>query len=147
MTTTETPLSPYIGTRQPKILAVDDEPLNLKLLENLLMSWHCEVRTAARGAEALAVAKSFEPDAILLDVRMPEQSGLEVCAALQADPRTRRAPVIFLTAAKTDEDMVQGFENGARAYLTKPIDFMELATTLGEWLRARYADDATTRAR
>ncbi len=139
-----TPLAPYIGERVPKILAVDDEESNIRLLKNLLMAWHCDVRTAAKGAEALKIAKTFAPDAILLDVRMPGQSGFEVCAALQADPRTRRIPVIFLTAAKTDEDMVRGLETGARAYLTKPFDFADLAATLGVWLRQKYVDDAAT---
>lgn len=141
--TADSPLSAYIGDRRPKIMAVDDEPLNLKLLENLLMGWGCEVQTATSGAEALAVVRSFAPDAILLDVRMPGQSGLEVCAALRADLKTRNVPVIFLTALKSDEDAVVGLEAGARGYVTKPIDFAELATSLGGWLRQKYADDAT----
>ncbi len=139
--TTDSPLTPYVGGRRPKILAVDDEPLNLKLLENILTGWGCEVRTARSGAEALATVSSFDADTILLDVRMPDQSGLQVCAALREDPRTRRVPVIFLTALKSDEDMVLGLETGARGYITKPIDFAELATSLGGWLRQKYMDD------
>jgi len=126
-------------------LAVDDERLALKLLQARLDSWGCEVRTALNGREALAAAKRFAPDAILLDVSMPGQSGLEICAVLRRDPKTAPIPVIFLTALKSDEAMILAFESGGRAFVTKPIDFDQLAATLGEWLRQKFMDDGMRR--
>ncbi len=112
------------------------------MLAELLTRWGWGVRTAGSGAEALRVVKAFEPDLILLDVMMPEQSGFEVAAALQDDPATRYIPIIFLTAAAADESKVQGFEIGARDYVTKPFNFAELGARLRVRLREKQAEDA-----
>lgn len=138
---TLTPLTSFIGDRSPRILAVDDEPVNLKVLANLLDRWGCTVRTAADGAEALATVRSFDPDIILLDVMMPGQSGFEVCGILQVDPATRHIPVIFLSAAAGTNDKVAGLDAGARDYITKPFHFAELAARLGARLRQKYEED------
>ncbi len=135
-------MTSFIGDRSPRILAVDDEPVNLRVLANLLDRWGCTVRTAADGAEALAAVRTFDPDIILLDVMMPGQSGFEVCGILQADPATRHIPVIFLSAAAGTNDKVAGLDAGARDYITKPFHFAELAARLGARLREKLAEDA-----
>ncbi len=142
----ETPLEPFVSDRSPRILAVDDQPVNLRVLGALLRRWGCTVHAAASGAEALAVVRSFEPDLILLDIMMPGESGFEVCARLQSDPATSHIPIIFLSALTSEESKVKGFDTGARDYVTKPFNADELAARVGTRLREKYAED-TLRAR
>lgn len=130
------------GDRPPRVLAVDDEPANLKLLAELLARWGWTVQTARNGAEALREVKTFAPDLILLDVMMPGQSGFDVAATLQGDPDTQHIPIVFLTALAADESKAQGFEMGARDYVTKPFNFDELGARLRARLREKRAEDA-----
>jgi adenylate cyclase len=103
------------------ILAVDDHPINLLLLQKLLQPLYA-VRTAKSGAEALQAARSTTaPDLILLDVMMPDMSGYEVCRRLKADPATHDIPVIFVTSMSEIESEEQGLALGAVDYLAKPI--------------------------
>lgn len=142
----QTPLAPFVGERSPRLLAVDDDPVNLKMLSTYLVRWGCTVHTASNGADAIAAARSFNPDLILLDIMMPGQSGFEVCELLQADPATRHIPVIFLTAMARSDAKVQGLDVGARDYVTKPFHAGELAARVGSRLQQKYAED-TLRAR
>ncbi len=138
----ETPLTPFVGDRTPRILIVDDEPINLKVLAAHLTRWGCIVREASSGPEVIAAVPGFKPDLILLDVMMPEQSGLEVCQILQADPATRHIPVIFISAAAGEVARAQGMAAGARDYITKPFMAADLAARVGAQLRQRYAEEA-----
>jgi diguanylate cyclase (GGDEF)-like protein len=138
---TETPLVPFIGTRSARILIVDDEPVNLKVLSAHLTRWGCTVHAAAGGADALAVVADFQPDLILLDILMPGMSGFDVCARLQADPATRHIPVVFLTALAREEAKVKGLDAGARDYITKPFMVPELAARVGAALRDKFLED------
>ncbi|MDR7555311.1 MAG: response regulator [Armatimonadota bacterium] len=137
----ETPLAPFIGDRVPRILVVDDHPANLAVLAGHLERWRCTVATASTGQDALAAARAFQPDLILLDILMPGMDGLAVCQALQADPTTARIPVIFLTALTDVDTKVRAFDIGAYDYVTKPFDAAELAARVGARLRQRYAED------
>ncbi len=139
--THETPLIPFVGDRTPRILIVDDEPINLKVLAAHLTRWGCMVREASSGAEVIDAVPSFKPDLILLDVMMPEQSGLEVCQILQADPATRPIPVIFISAAAGEVARAQGMAAGARDYITKPFMAADLAARVGAQLRQKYAEE------
>ncbi|MDR7422614.1 MAG: response regulator [Armatimonadota bacterium] len=138
---TETPLAPFIGTRSARILIVDDEPVNLKVLSAHLTRWGCTVHAAASGADALAVVPVFQPDLILLDILMPGMSGLDVCAKLQEDPSTQHIPVVFLTALAREEAKVKGLDAGARDYITKPFMVPELAARVGAALREKFSED------
>lgn len=138
----KTPLAPFVGDRSPRVLVADNQPVNRDVLAAHLTRWGCTVQTAASGAEALDVVKSWHPDVILLDVVMPGPSGFEVSQALQADPATRHIPIIFLTALSDEESKVMGFDTGARDYITKPFNAADLAARLGARLRDRYAEDA-----
>lgn len=107
-------------TRQT-ILVVDDTPENIEVLNGIL-STDYKIRFATSGLKALQIAQSpTPPDLILLDVMMPEMSGHEVCRQLKQDPRTRRIPVIFVTAMGEITDEAYGFELGAVDYITKPV--------------------------
>jgi two-component system sensor histidine kinase/response regulator len=108
------------------IMVVDDEPANLKLLEELLRRKGYAVRAFPRGRLALAAAALRPPDLILLDVTMPELSGYEVCQQLKADAVLSAIPVIFLSALQEAEDKVRGFGSGGVDYISKPYQFDEV---------------------
>jgi adenylate cyclase len=103
------------------ILIVDDTPENVDVLAGILREYY-QIKVAVNGSKALKIAQSDPaPALILLDVMMPEMDGYEVCRQLQDDERTRRIPVIFVTAKSEVEDEAQGFGLGAVDYITKPV--------------------------
>jgi adenylate cyclase len=103
------------------ILIVDDTPENVDVLAGILRAYY-QIKVAVNGPKALKIAQSDPaPALILLDVMMPEMDGYEVCRQLQADARTQRIPVIFVTAKSEVEDEVQGFGLGAVDYIIKPV--------------------------
>lgn len=103
------------------VLIVDDIPENIDILIEPLKDLYT-IRAARNGVDALAIAGSdAPPDLILLDVMMPEMDGYEVCRTLKANVRTRRIPVVFVTALNEIEDEKTGFEVGGVDYITKPI--------------------------
>lgn len=106
---------------KPRILVVDDEPINVKVLVDLLRDDYTLV-VAKDGPQALArCAGPLLPDLILLDVMMPGMDGLEVCRRLRSDPATAHIPVIFISAMGQAHDETGGFDAGASDYITKPI--------------------------
>lgn len=109
-----------------KILVVDDTPASLKLLTGIMKAEGYEVRSAISGELALNAAINNPPDLILLDIRMPEIDGFEVCRRLKASPITKDVPVIFVSAASETDEKVQGFQLGAVDYVTKPYQRDEL---------------------
>lgn len=113
-------------TGKGNILAVDDTPASLKLLTDILMTEGYEVRSAISGELALNAAIIRPPELILLDIRMPEMNGFEVCRRLKAAPETRKVPIIFVSAMSETDEKVQGFELGAVDFVTKPYQREEL---------------------
>ncbi|MBF0378078.1 MAG: diguanylate cyclase [Desulfamplus sp.] len=110
-----------INSIKSSILIVDDEPYNLKILNELLRSDY-STRVATNGERALEIAMSDNPpDLILLDVMMPGIDGYEVCRRLKSVANTQDIPVIFITAKTDEQDEVRGFEAGAVDYVTKPF--------------------------
>jgi len=109
-----------------RILAVDDDPMNLKLVEAALAKDDYEIITAGDGVTALKLAEEFHPDVILLDVMMPEMDGFEVCNQLRKNPSTARTPVMMLTALNSVDERIKGFDAGADDYLPKPFAPSEL---------------------
>ena len=104
------------------ILIVDDIPANLRLLKDLLVNQGFRVRPAASGELALKSAFCTPPELILLDVRMPNMDGYEVCRRLKAASATRDIPVIFISAMGDLQDRLLGFGLGAVDYITKPFE-------------------------
>jgi putative two-component system response regulator len=100
-----------------KILIVDDEEPNLKLLSRCLTCDQYTQYTAENGIKALKLAKTAGPDLVLLDVSMPMMDGYEVCRALKADEATKKIPVIFATAMQKIAGKADGFESGAVDYI------------------------------
>lgn len=108
------------------ILAVDDIPQNLQVLNAYLSPEGFNLAVAQSGVQALKVLEKIQPDVILLDVMMPELDGYQTCEKIQANPAWRHIPVIFLTARVDEEDLLQGFESGGVDYVTKPFQPAEL---------------------
>lgn len=119
----------------PKILVVDDQPINVQLLKRKLEREGMTVATSYSGREALDLVKADKPDLILLDVMMPEMDGIEVCQRLQADKETKAIPVIFITARTSKEGKIEGLGVGAVDYITKPIDLDETLARVQTQLR------------
>jgi len=119
----------------PKILVVDDQPINVQLLKRKLEKEGIEILTAYSGQEALDVVSRNKPDLILLDVMMPDMDGIEVCQRLQADDDARQIPVIFVTARSSKEGKLEGLGVGAVDYITKPIDLDETLARVQTQLR------------
>jgi putative two-component system response regulator len=107
-------------TQQAKILIVDDEPLNLKVLKQVLQDDY-RLSFAKNGMDALELVKKERPGLILLDVMMPGMTGFEVCRQLKSDPDTHTIPVIFVTALADEADESEGFNAGGVDYINKPI--------------------------
>jgi two-component system sensor histidine kinase/response regulator len=108
------------------IMIVDDNPANLKLLEDMLAQQGHEVRSFPRGRLALSAAMNSRPDLILLDINMPEMNGYEVCELLKATAELAEIPVIFLSALNETQDKVKAFRAGAVDYISKPFQFEEV---------------------
>ena len=116
------PSPPHHGN----IMVVDDNPANLKLLEDMLMQQGYEVHSFPRGGLALAEAARNPPDLILLDVNMPEMSGYEVCERLKSSDIVSGIPVIFLSALNETQDKMKAFRSGAADYISKPFQLEEV---------------------
>ena len=128
-------------SRQFRVLVVDDQSAALKVMRTVLSAEGFEVVEAQDALSALRAAYSTHPDAILLDVMMPDVDGLEACRRLR---EMTEVPIIFVTARGTIEDVVRGFSAGADDYLVKPFDSSELLSRLRACLR-RAAERNGTR--
>jgi PAS domain S-box-containing protein len=111
---------------QSNIMVVDDNPDNLKVLEDMLRQEGYEVRSFPRGRLALTAAMRNPPDLILLDINMPEMNGYEVCEHLKSTEEVSGIPVIFLSALDETEDKVKAFRTGAVDYISKPFQCEEI---------------------
>jgi signal transduction histidine kinase len=128
-----------------KILVVDDTPDVVRLLRwNLIRQGH-DVLVAGDGRQALGLAAAHRPDAILLDVMMPELSGIDVCRRLKADPQLQAIPIILLTAKSLDHEVIEGLDAGADDYVTKPFTKEVLAARLRSALRVKHHHDTMLR--
>ncbi len=107
--------------RRPKLLLVDDQPINIQTLYAIFSADH-EVFMATSGVQALKVCSHQHPDLILLDVMMPDMDGHEVCRQLKANPATRDIPVIFVTAHNNPEEESLGLQLGAVDFISKPVN-------------------------
>ena len=111
---------------KPRVLIVDDNPDNLMVAASALSEHGFSLMLARSGAEAIAAADRFMPDAILLDVVMPELNGFETCRRLKNKALCRDIPVIFLTARNEQQDVLEGFKAGGDDFISKPFNREEL---------------------
>lgn len=117
-----------------KVLLVDDSNTVLMMEKMILAKGPFDVVTARDGAEGVAKAKTEQPDAILLDVMMPNMDGLSACAAIRAEPSTAHIPIVMVTTRGEETNIETAFRNGATDYVTKPINGLELLTKLANIL-------------
>lgn len=130
-------MSNIINQTSADILIVDDTLANLQLLANILKEDGYKVRPAINGNLALRAVAQKKPDLILLDIKMPEMDGYQVCQALKENPATHDIPVIFISALSDANDKVRAFSMGGVDYLTKPFQFEEVKARVAIHLQLR----------
>lgn len=124
------------------LLIVDDEPDNFDVIEILLFKEGYHLNYVTNGKDALKLVETSPPDAILLDVMMPELSGIEVCRQIKANPLRQHIPIIMLTALTSKEDLARCFEAGADDFISKPVSGVELRARLRSLLRIKRQYEA-----
>lgn len=129
------PPEPTVPTGKVKILLVDDQPQNLRLLTDVLEEQGYEVLQALNGNVALQAVSLDQPQLILLDIQMPEMDGYTVCQKLKADPSTQDIPVVFVSALDESWDKVKAFSVGGVDYITKPFKVVEVLARVQNQLK------------
>ena len=125
----------------PRILCVDDEPLNLSLLEAMLSPRGFCVVPAVNGPEALEILRTEYIDICLLDVMMPGMDGFEVCRRIKADEERRNIPVVMITSFADQENRIRGIEAGAEDFISKPFDAAEVLARIKMLLHVKALND------
>ena len=116
-----------------KVLVVDDEPNVRRLLRNIL-SKNFDILEAEDGSQAITVAKTQQPNVILMDMMMPKMDGLTACHMIKNDPATKAIPVIMVTATNFELNIKLSEQMGASGYVTKPFSTQELFSKINEVL-------------
>ncbi len=129
------------SNHNPKILVVDDIPVNIQLLQAFLATQNYKTYIARNGEEALQQAETVEPDLILLDVMMPKMNGFETCKLLKKSEKARYTPVIMVTALNELESKIKGIEAGADDFISKPFNKLELLARVKSLLRVKTLHD------
>lgn len=119
-----------------RILIVDDSPSQLLGIKRIVEKLGHETLSAEDGAAGVEVAKAELPDLILMDVVMPNLNGFQATRTIAKDPKTSHIPIILVTTKDQDTDRVWGMRQGAKAYVTKPIDETELTKVIKDYLPA-----------
>ena len=126
---------------EPRILIVDDEEKNIKLLKGILLSQNYKFYEALNGQEAIELVHDISPHLILLDVMMPGISGFEVCQKLKQDEKTRSIPIIMVTALNEKDHRLKAMELGADDFLSKPVDNTEVVVRVKSLIRIKSYHD------
>ena len=116
-----------------KVLIVEDNDLNMKLFNDLLVAHGYGTLQTKDGTEALALARQYRPDLILMDIQLPDISGMEATRRLKADEETRTIPIIAVTAFAMPGDEANIIGSGCDAYLAKPFNVIELLKLVDQW--------------
>jgi len=133
-------INTILSEQKYKILAVDDNENNLKILKMILEKEGYIVDTLTDGTDALNYIKDNRPDLILLDVLMPNVDGYDVCREVKSNETTKRTPIIIISALNQLDDKLRGIELGADEFLTKPINKRELLTRVKTLLKFKHLD-------
>lgn len=129
----------FFSGKVPDILVADDTLDSLRLMSNALSDHGYDVRSVTNGTLALASARADPPDLILLDIKMPDLSGYEVCQQLKQDSLTREIPVIFISALHEPFDKVEAFRVGGVDYITKPFQIEEVLVRIQSQLERYFS--------
>jgi len=125
-----------------KIIIVEDQPDVADLLEEMLSLDEYQMKKIHSSTGALGVIRAEKPDVVLLDIMMPDVSGLEVLRFMRREPNLQKTPVVIVSAKTLPADIRKGFEEGATAYLTKPVDVDTLRKTVAQVIREAEKQDA-----
>ncbi|MFL6587886.1 MAG: response regulator [Luteimonas sp.] len=136
---------PNSANASGRILVVDDQPANLRVVSSLLSRHGYEVQTAPDGAEALAMLEARQPDLLLLDMLMPNMDGFALLAEIKQNPDLLRLPVVFLTVAQDRELLLRAFDAGAVDYVTKPFMPEELLARVNAHVGLKQTRDRLER--
>jgi twitching motility two-component system response regulator PilH len=128
--------NPVNRNRMARILIVDDSPSQLVSLKRIVEKLGHQTITAEDGAAGVEVAKREIPDLILMDVVMPNLNGFQATRTIAKDTKTSHIPIVLVTTKDQETDRVWGMRQGAKAYVTKPVNEGELADTIGKLLPA-----------
>jgi len=126
--------------QRKRILVVEDHPLSLVLLKQLLKAHGYEILGTPEGLQALDLARDEQPDLILMDIRLRDISGLDVIRLLKQDDQTKTIPIIAVTALASPEHEKKGLESGCDAYIPKPITLDNFLRTIESFLKVRPRD-------
>jgi DNA-binding response OmpR family regulator len=129
--------SPAIQKRRPRVLIADDDPAIVSIALELLQQSEMDCEVARGGKSALEAVHRHPPDAIVLDVNMPDLSGFEVLKSLRSNLVTSEIPVLLLTARRDRIDIAHGFSSGADDYLVKPFKPLDLVERVGKMISVR----------
>jgi two-component system cell cycle response regulator DivK len=124
-----------------RVLVVEDNPLNLKLVRDVLVHAGFDVVEARSGEDGIARAREYQPDIILMDLQLPGIDGTEAMRTIKGSPIGSSIPIVALTAFAMSEDRERALRNGFDGYLIKPISVRDLARQVTEYLPERRADD------
>jgi DNA-binding response OmpR family regulator len=127
------PLAPT----KKKILLVDDSPTAILWQRLILEADHYEIVVATDGEEGVRLAKTEQPDLVLLDVMMPRMDGFEALREIRADDALRTTPILMVTTRSEMANVMQGYESGCNEYITKPVDRSELLMKVRSYLTGR----------
>ena len=122
-------------SRAARILVIEDNPLNLELVRDILTAEGYEVLEAADGASGVALAALERPALILMDLQLPRLDGLEATRLMRADPRLAGIPILAVTAHAMKGDDDKAREAGCDGFITKPIQVREFAATVADFLK------------
>jgi len=120
----------------PRILVVEDNPMNLELVRDILTAQGYEVLEAADGATGVAIARLERPALILMDLQLPQLDGLEATRQIRSDPRLAHIPIVAVTAHAMKGDDEKARAAGCDGFVTKPIQVREFAATVAAFLKA-----------
>ena len=121
-----------------RIMVVEDNHRNMRLLHDLLNVHGYEILQASDGVEAISLARDGQPDLILMDIRLPHLSGFDATLLLKQDDQTKAIPVIAVTAFATPGDEATALKSGCAAYITKPVNVGELRRTIESFLPSSF---------
>jgi two-component system sensor histidine kinase/response regulator len=132
-------------TTRPRALVVDDEELNVKLMEKILVSAGYSVAHAKNGRDALNLIGTFRPDVVLLDVMMPEMNGFEACKRIKSDPAFLHIPVVMVTSLTDRQSRIGSLEAGADDFVSKPVDAQEIVARCRNLVKMKFFMDEIAR--
>jgi len=128
-------------TSKRKVLIVDDEEMNRKVLSFMLDNYGYEFDTAVNGKDGVEKVLVFKPDIVFLDIMMPVMDGFEACRILKTDPRTRHIPIVMVTAMADRDTRIKCLEAGANDFITKPVDTSELLVRTKNLMKIKEYED------